>query len=289
MRSVTAATAAILSLLLIGVAVPAIWADRSIVSEGGFTALAAPIGSDPTFQAALVKASGEAVTNQLHLAAPLAGLVAPIIEGATGALAKDPGYPAAWAETLRRSHRLTLADTQDPNQALQLDVQPMLALLATQLAGSGADVSLPAQVPLSIGTVSQRQAILKTARYAPLGYAAAAAGALLFLLALLAARRRSAVLFGYGIGVLVLAGGWTLLLAAAQRAAAASSAGNSVADLFKHQFIRAGANSFNGWIAAALVTGAVLVVLGALLGVIRLVVARGTRGRDGAAAARPVE
>jgi hypothetical protein len=57
LRTFVSAVAAILGLLLSAVAVPAIWADRNLVQEDGFVALAAPLGNDTEFQQRLALAT----------------------------------------------------------------------------------------------------------------------------------------------------------------------------------------------------------------------------------------
>ena len=44
----------------------------------------------------------------------LTGLVTPVLESAARSLTTMPGYPDAWTETLRKSHRLNFADPGDP-------------------------------------------------------------------------------------------------------------------------------------------------------------------------------
>ncbi len=263
MRSFIAALSAILSLLLLGAAVPAIWADRNVVSEDGFVALAGPLGSDKSFQSSLVSATTKQVTSQLKMDAGLAAFVAPIVNAAASGLSQDPGYSGAWTETLRRSHRLTVSDSADSTAALTLDVAPMLGLVAKKVAsGIGAEVSTPSQVLISLGQPSQRTAIVKLATYAPLGYWAAAAGVLLLFLALLSAHRRSTTLLLYGVGGLVVCAFWMVLISVVGGAVSNSASGNSVADLFKTQFVHAASDSFTTWIVVGAVASAVLAVLG---------------------------
>ncbi|HEV7168368.1 MAG TPA: hypothetical protein VGN49_10410 [Micrococcaceae bacterium] len=268
MRSFFAAIAALLALLLTGAAVPAIWADRHIVQESGFVAMAAPLGSDPQFQQALSTAAAKSVTSQLNVNPALLQLVQPVVDAATKSLTSDPGYPAAWTETLRRSHRLTVTDAaQDSTDqaGLTLDVAPLLQLVVKKVtADLGAPVSAPPQVLISLGQPAQRAAIVKLATYAPLGYWAAGAALLVFLLALVIARRRSTTLLLTGLGLAVVAGIWKLGADQLAKNITSSASGNSVADLFKAQFVAASTQNFGWWIIVALLVAAAMVVAGGL-------------------------
>ena len=110
MRSFLAALAVILGLLLSAVAVPAIWVDRNIVQEDGFVALAAPLGKDPDFpEAAGDRRRRQHRYRRHHPGA--GGRTGPAGAGmAAASLTGLPEYPAAWEETLRKSHRLNFAD-----------------------------------------------------------------------------------------------------------------------------------------------------------------------------------
>ncbi|MBG0740330.1 hypothetical protein IV500_13160 [Paeniglutamicibacter antarcticus] len=272
MRTLVAAIMVLLALVLTAVAVPAIWADRNVVQEDGFVAMAAPLGSDTEFQQALADATVKSVSSQLDLNSALLALVQPSIEAAAKALSSDPGYPAAWTETLRRSHRLTVADTPGSGGAdrLTLDIAPLLTLLENKVA-AGLDVAVtpPEQVLIEVGQPAQRTAIVRLSTYAPLGYWLAGGAGLALLLALVIARRRSSTLVLTGLGLAVVAGLWKLALDRISAAVLASSSGNAIAELFKEQFVSAATKDFGQWIVVALLVAVLLVVVGSLGRVLR--------------------
>ena len=122
------------------VAVPTMWVDRNIVQEEGFVALAAPLGKDPGFQQRLASAAVNSFGSD-QIPAPVAQLVRPILEDAAQSLSGLPGYPEAWTETLRKSHRLSFADRHpargdERRQSLALDVAPLVGLVAKRLAAA---------------------------------------------------------------------------------------------------------------------------------------------------------
>ncbi|WP_434613986.1 hypothetical protein [Arthrobacter sp. A5] len=271
MRSFFAAIMVLLTLALTAVSVPAIWADRNVVQESGFVAMAAPLGSDAKFQKALADATAKTLSSQLKLDSGVLAFVQPIIESATHALSSDPGYPAAWTETLRRSHRLTVAATPSDGQQvsgrdrLTLDTAPLLGLVELKVAaGLGSQVTAPEQVLIEVGQPEQRSAIVKLATFAPLGYWLAGGALLALLLALVIARRRSTTILLAGIGLAVVAGLWKLAMDRVVETVLASTSGNDVAELFKQQFVMASIASFGQWIGIVLAGAGVLVVAGGL-------------------------
>jgi hypothetical protein len=251
------------------VAVPAMWVDQNIVQEEGFVALTAPLGKDPAFQQRLAAAAVDGLAASAGIPEAFTELARPVLDSAARSLTGLPGYPEAWAETLRRSHRLTFADPStlppevDGTSSLTLDVAPLAGLVAKQVtAATTLPLEAPGQVLIHIGQSDQRQMIERVTVYAPMGYAVAVGAAIAFILAFVAARRRWTVLVGMGVGTLVLAGVWKLASDAAGAAVAGTSSGNDVAELFKNEFVAACSASFGQWIVAAAVAGAALVATG---------------------------
>jgi hypothetical protein len=275
LRTFVAAVAVLIGLAMAAVAVPAIWVDRNIVQEDGFVALAAPLGKDPVFQQRLAAAAVGSLSASEQLPESLTELVRPILENTAQSLTSVPGYPEAWAETLRKSHRLSVVDPNSlPAEAggaasLTLDVAPLVGLVAKQLSeATTVPLEAPGQVLISVGSSEQRQLVERIAAYAPLGYAVAIGAGIAFLLAFVAARRRWTVLAGAGVGALVLAGVWKLASGVAGAAVSAASSGNEVAELFKREFVAASTASFDQWILTTAVAGVALLGLGTVLRVV---------------------
>lgn len=272
MRSFVAALAVILGLLLSAVAVPAIWVDRNIVQEDGFVALAAPLGKDPAFQKRLATAAVGSIDAGANLPDQVAQLVRPVLESAAGSLTGLPAYPAAWEETLRKSHRLNFADpaTLPPEAgsatSLTLDVAPLVALATKQISDRvGIKLEAPKQTLVNIGQSGQRQLIERVSAYSPVGYSLAIGAGVAFLLALVTARRRWKVLAVIGLGGLALAGLWTWASGWASGAVTGTASGNEMADLFKREFVAAAAAGFGSWVVAAAVAGAILLAAGLII------------------------
>jgi hypothetical protein len=276
-RTFGSAIAVLIGLVLAAVAVPAMWVDRNIVQEDGFVAFTAPLGKDPAFQQRLAAAAVGSLGAE-RIPEALSGLVTPILENAARSLTGMPGYPDAWTETLRKSHRLNFADPATlPAEAegatsLTLDLAPLVALVAKQVADATTlPLEPPGQLLVTIGQPQHRQMLDRVSAFAPMGYAAAVGALIAFALALVAARRRWTVLAGIGVGVLVLSGVWALAADAAGAAVARTSSGNAVAEIFKSEFVSAAGASFAQWTLVAAVVGGVLLVAGLVL---RFVVGR---------------
>ena len=148
MRTFVSAVAVLIGLVLAAVAVPAMWVDRNLVQQDGFVAFTAPLGKDPVFQERLAAAAvGSLGTEQIPEA--LSG-VTPVLESAARSLTGMPGYPEAWTETLRKSHRLNFADPRPrpprptAPRPLTLDLAPLVGLVAKQVADA---TTLPLEAP----------------------------------------------------------------------------------------------------------------------------------------------
>ena len=268
MRTFVSALATVLGILLAAVAIPAIWVDRNIVQEDGFVRLAAPLGKDPEFQRKLAAAAVGTIDTG-SVPGFLSDLVEPMLEKAAESLTGLPGYPAAWEETLRRSHRLSFADPAvapqggAPASSLTLDVAPLVALGSEEISRTTRlPLDPPEQTLINVGQPAQREWTERLATYAPMGYLLAIGSAVAFLLALVAARRRGTVLLAAGLGGLALAGLWGLGLQLGSSRAQATDTGNAVANMFRDEFLAAAGADFQTWIATAAVAGGVLVAAG---------------------------
>jgi hypothetical protein len=272
LRTFVSAVAVLIGLLMAAVAVPAMWVDRNIVQEDGFAALAAPLGKDPVFQQRLAAAAVGSLGAAEQVPEALTDLVRPVLGNAAPSLTSVPGYPEAWTETLRKSHRLSFADPNslsaeaDGATSLTLDVAPLVGLVAKQISeATTLPLEAPGQVLINVGTAEQRQLVERVAAYAPLGSTVAIGAGIAFVLAFVAARRRWRVLAGAGVGALVLAGVWKLASGVAGAAAAGASSGNEMAEIFKREFVAASTASFDQWILATVVAGGALLGLGIVL------------------------
>lgn len=270
MRKLVSAAAVVISLLLAAVAVPALWVDSNIVREDGFIALAAPLGTDEAFQKRLSSAAAGSLSSHAEIPAPLALTGQSLLESAAESLSSLPGYPAAWEETLRRSHRLTFADAQaqpvaDAPSSITLDLAPLVGLLTERVSASvGIAIDAPDQVLFSVGTPAQHQVLEQAAAYTSLAWVWFVGAAVALALALVAARRRSVVVIFTGLGLLALAGLWHVGMGVGTDIARNQSSGDPIADVFKQELLQSAETGFGHWIVLALIAGAILAATGAV-------------------------
>ncbi|WP_104042445.1 hypothetical protein [Arthrobacter sp. ZGTC412] len=282
MRTFVSAAATVLAVLLAAVAVPAIWLDRNIVQEQGFVELAAPLGRNSEFQQGLAAAAIGTIDTS---AVPgfLSDLVRPVLERAAESLTGLPGYPAAWEETLRKSHLLSFAGTGASAEtaaasSLTLDVAPLVALGAEEISRTTRlPLDPPEETLISVGQPEHKEWTERLSTYAPAGYLLAGGSAVALLLALVAARRRWTVLVGAGAGALLLAALWAFGAQLGSAAVLTADSGNEVANMFRNEFVAASSAHFQTWTLAAAITGGALLLAGIVAGLIAGRRARATR------------
>lgn len=237
MRTLLSAVLALLALVVAAGGLASAWLDGNLVEESGFVALAAPLGEDADFQAALTDALAQEATATTGLPEQLEDVVEPLIRDAAAAVTGSSGYPAAWAEALRLSHAVTFArapDAADPVPAvLTLDLGPVMALVAEDIGGPlGVDVPLPADTTIDIGSLERGGLLSGLADVVQAWRLYLAGAAVLALLALVIARRRGTTLALLGLGVAGI-GAIGLLAADWIPGAAARTPGTSaLADVF---------------------------------------------------------
>ncbi|MBG6216492.1 hypothetical protein IWX75_000936 [Arthrobacter sp. CAN_A6] len=217
MRTLASAVFALLALVLTAGALSAVWVDRNLVQEQGFVALAAPLGDDPRFQAALSESLAAEVVGSAGLPEQIADVVEPIITDAASSVTRSPGYPMAWDETLRLSHAITFAGVPespgDPTPgALSLDLGPVARLVADTAGSSlGIDVPVPPDTTVDIGSFEGGALVRAVAETAGNWQLIALAAGICALLSLLTARRRGTTLALLGCGAMLIGlAGWVV-------------------------------------------------------------------------------
>ncbi|OBA63906.1 hypothetical protein A5647_00120 [Mycobacterium sp. 1100029.7] len=200
--------------LALAVAVPAMWAQRNLVDENGYAALAQQAAGDAALQSAM---AGELTSRTMTLIAQHGGGRYPVdssqVHDAAAAFTAGPAFPPLFATANRTAHRW-LFDDAGSGDSWAIDVAPMLNDPAFQQILSEHNVTVPARltVPLTASVPhslrqGQLSRVAKWGPWASLG-ATAMCGACA-LLTLLAARRRGKALAGLGVSALLVgASGW---------------------------------------------------------------------------------
>ncbi|MCV7031283.1 hypothetical protein [Mycobacterium sherrisii] len=264
----------LITTLALAVAVPAVWAQRTLVDEDGYAVLAQRAATDPALQSAM---AGELTARARTLIAEHGGGRYPVdstqIQDAAATFTAGPAFPPLFATANRTAHRW-LFDRAGSADSWAIDVAPMLNDGAFEQILSEHDVDVPATltVPLTASVPhSVRQGALhRVARWGPwasLG-SAVLCGACA-LLTLLAARRRGKALSSLGVSALLVgATGWagTEVGVGYLNAALNRSTGDvrQIADVMVHH----AETALRQWLNMTLAAGAALVILGVVLAVL---------------------
>lgn len=271
MRALLATLSGLLAVLLAGAALCGAWANQRVFDRDGFVSLAAPLGGDAEFRAALASAVTEEVSGSADLPAGLQQLVLPIVERTAGAVTELDGFPQALNEALANSHTLTLSGKTGSDAGITLDIAPIVDLAVTRVAEAlGTNLPVPERVLVPLGSAQTASQLAFWQDLAAQWWLAAllAGGALVLML--LAARRRTTALAWAGIGAAVLGG--ILWLAAVQvPPLAEGAAGRSeLAAAFVGRLAALAVADFRPWAAVFAGVGLVVAVAGftlrALLG-----------------------
>ncbi|KZS71196.1 hypothetical protein A4G29_15790 [Mycobacterium kansasii] len=264
----------------LAVAVPAAWAQITIIDEDGYAELARTAAADPALQSAM---AAELTTRATALIAERGGPSYPsypvdnsTVHDAAAAFTAGPAFPPLFARANRVAHRWLFGEPRSGRTGDQwvVDLAPMLNDSALQRVLSGYHVTVPAtlEVPLTVSmpqSVRQGQ-LRRLAVWGPwvsIGAAASSAGCALLMLA--TARRRGKALTSLGVSALLVgAAGW----------AGIEIGGRYVNDTLNRTtgdirrvadvIVATAEGSLHLWLNLTLVAGAALVMLGVLAAVL---------------------
>ncbi|WP_125613346.1 hypothetical protein [Specibacter cremeus] len=261
MRTFGSAVMVILSLLLTAVAVPSVWVQRNVVNEQGFVSMVDPLGGDARFQQALTQTVAQTAVKHLDVPHGLDQAAGKLIEAAAAKLTTLPGYPAAWTETLRRSHELAFDAPADA--ALQLDIAPLVRLLVDNATtGLGATVPTPDQVLVTVDNSAQGTVVPLLKDIGAAAYWMLGGAVLLLVLGLLLARRRTTTLLLAGIGLAVVAGLWKVAELVLTATLERNHLANTLLKQFADQYQALLSQSVDRWILMALIVAASMAAVG---------------------------
>ncbi len=215
MRFLAALLCWLVTTVLLAAAVPAMWAQRHVVSEDGYAALAATAARNPQLQQAM---ASELTTQITKLAADKGYALnnAELVRGVTSAYTANPGFPGQFSQANRIAHRWMFTDSvrHDQGDRWLVDIAPMLkdASLRDTLGNLNLEVPDTLMVPITVPEDSSlRPGQLKTlSTWGPwAGIAACVLTAVFALLTLASARSRGKALAALGVSALLVgAAGW---------------------------------------------------------------------------------
>ena len=129
MRFVATVFLWLVTTVLLAVAVPTMWAERNVVSEDGYAALAAAAAQDPKLQSAM---ASELTTQILAFAADngYGSLNSDLVHGVVAAYTGNDGFPGQFAQANRIAHRWMFTDSvrseDGSGDRWLIDIAPML-------------------------------------------------------------------------------------------------------------------------------------------------------------------
>lgn len=270
MRTVLSALSVLLTVVLTAAAVPSLWIERNVVDEGGFVSLLSPLRSDSGFQTALGSSLATTVVSASHIPHALQQPATQLAERIVSGLTTDPGFPAAWDETLRESHRLNFSPGTATTSAFTLQLRPLAGVLLNRLGTSlGSPLGDAPSIEVPVGTAQQRSWLTTVQDVGSLAVPLTAGAVLAFVLGLLFARRRGVALGWTGLGLLLAAAVLGAGAFLGSMLAGGQGGAGSVASVFASRVGPIFADSFMPWVAAVAIVGAAFLLLGLVLGVLQ--------------------
>jgi len=259
----------------LAMAVPAAWAQLSIVNEGGYAALAQKAAGDPALQSA---AAGELTTRAMALIATHSEKRRPVdssqVHDAATAFTAGPSFPPLFAQANRAAHQW-LFNGAGSAESWVVDLAPMLNDGSIRQILSSHNVKAPTTltVPLTVSTpsVSLRQGQLSRlgtwGPWASIG--AVALSGVCGLLTLVAARRRGQALTSLGVSALLVgAAGWAGIELGGRYVNGALNGTTGDIRQIAEVMVGHAEASLHQWLDVTLIAGAALVVFGVLVAIV---------------------
>ncbi|KZS54848.1 hypothetical protein A4G26_18120 [Mycobacterium kansasii] len=264
----------------LAVAVPAAWAQITIIDEDGYAELARTAAADPALQSAM---AAELTTRATALIAERGGPSYPsypvdssTVHDAAAAFTAGPAFPPLFAQANRVAHRWLFGEPRSGRTGDQwvVDLAPMLNDSALQQVLSGYHVTVPAtlEVPLTVSMpqLMRQGQLRRLAVWGPwvsIGAAASSAGCALLMLA--TARRRGKALTGLGVSALLVgAAGWAGIEIGSRHVNDALNRTTGDIRRVADVMVATAERSLHLWLNLTLAAGAALVMLGVLAAVL---------------------
>jgi hypothetical protein len=261
----------------LAVAIPASWAQRNLVSEDGYAALAQQAAGDPALQSAM---AGELTTRAMALIATHGAAHYPVdsarVHDVASGFTAGPAFPPLFARANRAAHAWLFTDPPPGRSGDQwvIDVAPMLRDDSFRQVLSSHNVTVPADltVPVAVSMPPSLRAgkLSRPAAWGPWVSAGAAALSGLFaLLTLAAARRRGKALSSLGVSALLVgAAGWAGIEVGRRYVDDALNRTTGDIRQVAEVMVAHAEAGLRHWLDVTLVAGAALVGLGVLVAIL---------------------
>ncbi|MDY6996351.1 MAG: hypothetical protein SW019_07135 [Actinomycetota bacterium] len=252
----------------LAVAVPAGWAQLTIVDEDGYAALAASAAADPRLQEAM---AGELTTQVIALGADNGYDLNPaLVHRVAASYTGNEGFEGQFAQANRIAHRWMFAGAVPSGGSTRewlIDVAPMLSDPSFAATLGALDLQIPPTltVPITVDTPGLQPGKLRWLAtwgpWAALTAAAVAAGAALLTLA--AARSKGKALTALGVSALLVgAAGWAGIEVGARYLDQALDQTTGDVRTVAEVMVAHAEDSLHHWLNITLLAGGALAVLG---------------------------
>lgn len=265
MRSLLALLLWLVTTALLAVSVPALWAQQNVVSEDGYSDLAAGAARSPALQQPMAAE----LTAQVTSATGASGVQATLLEAAANSYTASDVFPGQFAAVNRVAHRWLF--TNDAQGQWVVDLSPMLADSSIRQTLDSFGVQAPTSLQVSV--TENESAGLRPGQLRPVALwgpwasiGVAVLTAVFALLTLTASRKRGKMIAALGIsGLLVGAAGWAGIEIGRGRVddALNRTTGNihAIADVMVEHAV----NSMHMWLNLTLTVGGGLVIIGVIV------------------------
>lgn len=274
MRFVGALLFWLLTTAALAATVPALWAQRNVVSEDGYAALSSTAAEDPRLQEAMASELATQITD-FAVANGYSLTNTELVGGLTAAYTTNPGFPGQFAQANRIAHRWMFTDSVQHDEGAGnrwlVDIAPMLndSSLKETLGNLDLEVPQTLTVPITVPEDSSLRPgqLERLATWGPwVSIGACILTAVFALLTLATARSRGKALAALGVSALLVgAAGWAGLEIGRRYIddARNRTTGNmrQIADVMVGQ----AQASAHQWLNLTLAAGGALVVLGILV------------------------
>jgi hypothetical protein len=260
--------------LALAVAIPASWAQRNVVSEDGYAALARQAAGDPALQSA---AASELTTRAMALIAAHGGGRYPVdsseVHDVASAFTAGREFPPLFAQANTAAHRW-LFTANGSGESWVIDVAPMLKDASMQRILSSHNVKVPATLTVPL-TASAPQSLhqgqlSRLSTWGPwVSIGAAGMSGLFALLTLAAARRRGKAVTSLGVSALLVgAAGWAGIEAGGRYINDALNRTTGNVRQIAEVMVDHAEAGLRQWLNLTLLAGAALVGLGVLVAIL---------------------
>ena len=267
MRSVATVLCWLVATVALAVAIPAGWAQRNLIDNDGYAAVASSAARDPALQNAMASLL---TTQTLTLASDRGyNLPEPVVRGVVTSYIASLSFPGQFADANRLAHRWLFTDAvQQSGDRWTIDVAPMLSNLSIIQTMNDRGIPLPSsvRVPLTSDTVQtlrpgELRPLATWGPWVSTGATVLAAVAALLTVAVAKARGKALVALGVS-GLLVGGGGWAAMEIGRRFIDDALNQTTGDVRTIGDVMVSHAEGSLHHWLNLTLAAGGVLVVVG---------------------------